>query len=394
MAYNQIYGIINTAVKQALGANAVAVVDTSTLAQVGGQILTDESGLTLEKFMNGLVGAITKTRIKAKSYNGSSSVNMYRDAEEFGMYLRKIQTDNINDVTENSSYKAQNWSYYNGSLSKNWTDRLFGMVSGLETQPTIIARKQLARCFANPAEMASFINMLDVSRMNDIKCANESAEILARATAMIDCGRSTNTLVDVGAIYNTVTGKATSPTSWLYDADLMRFSLVEMKRIMNRMNPMNRIYNNEGCDRFTDESDMIIDVHADFVASMEGYLENTLIAPFLTLPNFNKVTRWQGRGTADGASNADPYKVNIKNTDINFEPDPEKEPINELEIDGVIAFCRDRDKLSLCVDDLRTVSAVNNLQEMQTFVTKWDVAYAIDPSEQGVVFYVGTHSAT
>ena len=394
MAYNQIYGIINTAVKQALGANAVAVVDTSTLAQVGGQILTDESGLTLEKFMNGLVGAITKTRIKAKSYNGSSSVSMYRDAEEFGMYLRKIQTDNINEVAENSSYKAQNWAYYNGSLSKNWTDRLFGMVSGLETQPTIIARKQLARCFSNPAEMAAFINMLDVSRMNDIKCANESAEILARATAMIDCGRSTNTLVDVGAIYNTVTGKATSPTSWLYDADLMRFSLVEMKRIMNRMKPMNRIYNNEGCDRFTEDSDMIIDVHADFVASMEGYLENTLISPFLTMPNFNRVTRWQGRGTADGASNADPYKVNIKNTDINFEPDPEKEPINELEVDGVIAFCRDRDKLSLCVDDLRTVSAVNNLQEMQTFVTKWDVAYAIDPSEQGVVFYVGTHNAT
>lgn len=394
MAYNQIYGIINTAVKQALGANAVAVVDTSTLAQVGGQILTDESGLTLEKFMNGLVGAIIKTRIKAKSYNGSSTVNMYRDAEEFGMYLRKIQTDNINDVTENSSYKAQDWSYYNGSLTKNWTDRLFGMVSGLETQPTIIARKQLARCFANPAEMAAFINMLDVSRMNDIKCANESAEILARATAMIDCGRSTNTLVDIGGIYNTVTGKATSPTSWLYDADLMRFSLVEMKRIMSRMKPMNRIYNNEGCDRFTDDNDMIIDVHSDFVASMEGYLENTLIAPFLTMPNFNKVTRWQGRGTADGASNADPYKVIIKNTDINFEPDPEKDPINQLEIDGVIGFCRDRDKLALCVDDLRTVSAVNSLQEMQTYVTKWDVAYAIDPSEQGVVFYIGTHNAT
>lgn len=394
MAYNQIYGIINTAVKQALGANAVAVVDTSTLVQVGGQILTDESGLTLEKFMNGLVGAITKTRIKAKSYNGSSTVNMYRDAEEFGLYMRKIQTDNINDTVENSSYKEQDWSYYNGSLQKNWTDRLFGMVSGLETKPTIIARKQLARCFSNPAEMAAFINMLDVSRMNDIKCANESAEILARATAMIDCGRSSNTLIDLGAIYNTVTGKATSSRSWLYDADLIRFMLVEMKRILTRLEPMNRIYNNEGCDRFTDREDLIIDLHADFVSSLEGYVENTLISPFLTLPNVNKVTRWQGRGTDDGTSNYDPYKVNIKNTDINFNPDPTGEPIDTLELDGIVAFARDRDKLALCVDDLRTVSANNNLQEMQTIVTKWDVAYAIDPSEQGVVFYVGSHNAT
>lgn len=394
MAYNQIYGIVNTAVKQALGANAIAVTDTSSLVSVGGQILSDETGLTLEKFMNGLVGAITKTRIKAKSYNGSSKVSMYRDADDFGLYMRKIQVDNINDAVENSSYKEQNWTYYNGSLQKNWTDRLFGKIAGLETKPTIIARKQLARCFANPAEMASFITMLDTSRMNDIKCDMESCEILARATAMIDCARSTNTLVDLGAIYNAVTGKATSSTSWLYDADLTRFCLVEMKRIMRRMQPMNRIYNNEGCDRFTDPEDLIIDLHADFVASMEGYLENTLISPFLTLPNVNEVTRWQGRGTSDGTSNYDPYKVNIKNTDINFEPDPTHEPINELELDGILCFARDRDKLALCVDDLRTVSASNNLQEMQTIVTKYDVAYAVDPSEQGIVFYVGSHNAT
>lgn len=394
MAYEQIYSIVNTAVKQALGANAISVVDTSSLVSVGGQILTDETGLTLEKFMNGLVGAITKTRIKAKYYNGSSKVSMYRDAEEFGLYLRKIQVNNINDAVENSSYKEQNWAYYNGSLQKNWTDRLFGKVSGLETKPTIIARKQLARCFASPAEMASFINMLDVSRMNDIKCDMESCEILARATAMIDCGRSANTLVDIGAIYNTVTGKATSPRSWLYDADLTRFALVEMKRILARLEPMNRIYNNEGCDRFTEPEDLIIDLHADFVATLEGYVENTLIAPFLTLPNVNKVTRWQGRGTNDGTTNFDPYKVNIKNTDINFASSPEAEPINQLELDGIICFARDRDKIALCVDDMRTVSASNNLQEMQTIVTKYDVAYAIDPSEQGIVFFVGYHNAT
>lgn len=394
MGYNQIYGIINSAVSQALGASAVAVTDTTSLVNVGGQILSDESGLTMEKFMNGLAGAIMKTRIKAKSYNGSSKVSMFRDVEDFGLYIRKIQIDNVNEAVENSSYKAQDWNYYAGSLQKNWTDRLFGRIAGLETKPTIVARKQLARCFSNPAEMASFITMLDTSRMNDIKCDMESAETLARATAMIDCGRSTNTLVDLGAIYNTVTGKATSTTSWLYDADLVRFSLVEMKRILSRMKPMNRIYNNEGCDRFTTDEDMIIDLHSDFVASMTGYLENTLISPFLSLPSINEVSRWQGRGTSDGVANDDPYRVYIKNTDINFESDPLKDPINELELEGVIAFARDRDKVALCVDDLRTVSASNPLQEMTTSVTKYDVAYAVDPSEQGVVFYIGDHNAT
>ena len=34
MAYNQIYGIVNAATKQALGATAVAAVDATTLAEV------------------------------------------------------------------------------------------------------------------------------------------------------------------------------------------------------------------------------------------------------------------------------------------------------------------------------------------------------------------------
>lgn len=391
MAYEQIYGIVNSAVKQALGANAVDVVDTTSLVDVGGQILSDESGLTMQTFMNGLAGAIMKTRIKAKSYDGGESVSAFRDNDEFGLYVRKIQIDNVNETVENSSYKEQDWTYYNGSLEKNWTDRLFGKIAGLETKPTITARKQLARCFSNPAEMGAFIGMLDNSRMTDIKCAKESAGILARGTAMIDCARSTNTCVDIGAIYNAITGKATSPNSWLYDADFARFMLVEIKRIIERMKPMNRIYNNAGCDRFTSESDLIIDLHADFVATLNGYVENTLIAPFLTLPTVNKVTRWQGRGVSDGNSNLDPYKLYLKNDEINFGTD--EEPVNEIELDGIVCFAHDVDKYALTIDDLRTVSANNNLQEMITTVTKFDIAYAVDPSEQGVLFYVGEHAS-
>lgn len=401
MAYNQIYGIINTAVKEALGANAVAVIDTSTLVDVGGQILSDETGLTMEKFMNGLAGAIMKTRIKAKSYTGREGVSMFRSAEDFAMYVRKIQVDNIGDAVENSSYKAQDWAYYNGSLAKNWTDRLFGKVSGLETKPTIVARKQLARCFANAGEMASFISMLDTSRMNDIRCQMESAETLARGTAMANCfidagsgSPNPNTAIDLGALYNTATGKATSPTSWLYDADFIRFMLVEIKRIIPRLFSMNRLFNNAGCDRFTDPSDLIVDMHADFVASLEGYVENTLISPFLTAPNFNKVTRWQGTGTTSGE---DAYKLKIKNDgNVIVEGDEAQntDPVTTLELDGIVCTLRDVDRVACTIDDMRTVSANNPLQEMVTSVTKYDVAYAVDPSEQSVVFYVGTHNAT
>lgn len=393
MAYNQIYGIINEAVKQALGAKAVTVVDTTSLVDVGGMILTDETGLTMEKFLNGLSGAIMRTRIKAKSYDGGERVNPFRSADDFGLYVRKIQVDNVQESVENSSYKAQDWAYYNGSLQKNWTDRLFGKIAGLETKPTIVSRKQLARCFSNAGEMAAFISMLDTSRMNDMKCDMESAGILARGTAMLESFRgatpNVNTAFDLGALYNDVTGKATAPDSWLYDADFIRFMLVEIKRIIPRLYTMNRLFNNAGCDRFSRPEELTIDMHGDFVASLEGYVENTLISPFLTAPNFNKVTRWQGTGTTTGA---DAYKLNLSNDKFDFGEDESEETITTKEVDGIIAYVHD-ETYALTVDDLRTVFANNALQEMVTTVTKYDIAYAVDPSEQGVVFYVGTHNA-
>lgn len=393
MAYNQVYAIVNAATKQALGASAVAAVDTTTLAEVGGQVLDSLNPATFPAFVYGLMGVLNTTRIKAKSYDGASKVSAYRNPEDFGLYMRKIQIDKVQDVTENSSFKSQDWDYYDGDLSTNWTDRLFGLISGFETAPQIVSRKKLQRCFSNPAEMAAFIAMLDTGRMNDIRCHIESTETLARATAMGSCFGSAKTAIDVGALYNTATGKATAPDSWQYDADQMRFALVEMKRIMSRLDKMNRIYNNAGCDRFTRPDELVIDLHSDFVASMEGYLENTLIEKFIQLPGFNEVSRWQGVGTSYG----DTHKLIIENDSLGVDTTAFASLTTtgkELTVDGVIGFAHDIEKYAMTVEDLRTVSANNELQEMITTVTKFDTAYAVDPSEQGIVFFFGTHNAT
>lgn len=401
MAYNQIYGIVNAATKQALGAAAVAAVDSSTLAEVGGQILDASNPAAFAAFVYGLMGALNETRIKAKSYDTGSRISMWRSNEDFGLYRRKIQRNNVRDAVENSSFKSQDADYYDGDLSANWADRLFGLISGFETAPDIISRKKLQRCFRNPEEMAAFIDMLDVGRMNDVKCNMESCETLARATAIGTCFQKAATAVDVGALYNTVTGKATSADSWLYDADYMRFIVTETKRIISRLYSMNRIYNNFEtdttyhvyADRFTRPDELVIDIHSDFRASMDGYLQNSLISDFVKLPGYNEVTRWQGIGTAY----ADTHKVIITNDNLGADTSDSTHVSNSgktVTCDGIIAFVHDYDKFGLTIEDLRTVQGENTLQEMITTVTKYDVAYAIDPSEQGIVFYSGAHNAT
>ena len=394
MAYNQIYGIVNDATKMALGATAIKAVDTTTLAEVGGQILSSENPYTLELFMNGLCGVIRDTRIKSKAYNPMTRIKAYRNDDDFGLYVRKIQTSNIQMTTENSSYKAQDWDYYDGSTTVNWSDRIFGLVSGFETAPNIYSKVQLSKCFNNPAEMASFIDMLDTSMRNDMMCAVESCDTLARATAMGSCFASTNTAVDLGAIYNTLTGKATAKDSWWYDADLMRFMIVEMKRIIARLKVMNRLYNNEAADRFTDDNELMIDMHTDFVAGMNGFLQNTLIAPFIELPTFNEVTRWQAIGNS--VAGTDTHKLQIENDNLNVDKIAFASLTTtgkELTVDGVVAFVHDIEKYAVTLSNVRTCSATNTLQEYVTSVMKADKGYAIDTSEQGIVFFVGDHNA-
>ena len=210
---------------------------------------------------------------------------------------------------------------------------------------------------------------------------------------MGSCFGSAQTAIDLGAIYNRVTGKETSADGWKYDADQIRFYTVEMKRIMARLPRMNQLYNNAGNDRFTREEEMIFDLHSDFVASMTGYLENTLIEKFLQMPGYNEVSRWQGIGTSYG----DELKLSIVNDSLGVDTTTFADYTTDgtdLAVNGVIAFVHDVDKYAMTVDDLRTVSANNELQEMITTVTKFDTAYAVDPSEQGIVFFVGEHAAT
>ena len=396
MAYNQIYQMVTAANKQALGRSAVSAIDTSTLVDVGGQVLDAEHPANFSAFVYGLMGVINSTRIKAKSYEGAGRVSAYRNADDFGLYYRKIQPLKVRDVKENSSFKSQDADYYDGDLSVNWTDRLFGVISGFETEPDIISRKKLARCFKDVEEMGAFIAMLDTHRNNEIRASIESTETLARGTAMGSCFASANTVVDLGALYNTATGKEIAHDTWQTDADFIRFAVVEMRRVIDRFRTMNCIYNNGGADRWTDDNDLVIDIHSNFTASLAGYLNNTLIEKFMELPGYNPVSRWQGTGTSK--TFADAEKLVITNDNLGADATAWSTYVSNsgktVTVPSVVAFAHDYDLFANTIYDLRTVTGENPLQEMLTIVTKFDTGWAVDPSEQGVVFIVGDHSAT
>ena len=60
------------------------------------------------------MGALNETRIKAKSYDTGAKISMWRSTEDFGLYRRKIQRNNVRDAVANSSYGNQDADYYDG----------------------------------------------------------------------------------------------------------------------------------------------------------------------------------------------------------------------------------------------------------------------------------------
>ena len=84
MAYNQIYGIINEAVKEALGASAVAVIDTTSLVDVGGQILTDETRHDKSQIINKISeNLLLNYRITYNIYESHHLFRVYNHVTHF-----------------------------------------------------------------------------------------------------------------------------------------------------------------------------------------------------------------------------------------------------------------------------------------------------------------------
>lgn len=265
-------------------------------------------------------------------------------------------------------------------------------MGGFESAPEIISRKKLARCFHNVEEMGAFIAMLDTNRLNSIRVAIESTEMLARATAIGASFERANTVVDLGALYTQATGDSVNAGNWLYNPDFIRFAIFEIKRVAERLKSMNRVYNNAGFDRFTRDNELVIDIHTDFSSAMAAFLNSTIIEKFIELPGYNEVSRWQGLGTSVESVE----KLDITNDKLNAStttfPSNVSNDGKTVTIPALIAYVHDIDRYAHTINDLRTVSAENTLQEMTTIVTKFDTAWSVDPSEQGVAFIVGAAS--
>ena len=378
----QIYDIVNNVAKMTLGDSAVAVVDTASFISLGDAVLSSATNLDL--FTNKLVDRIGKTVFSQRKYSGSDG-SLVKDPFTYGCILQKITVD-MPEAEENQSWKIGEPGYtprFAPIVKPSVNQKLFNKVSTFEILLTI-PDYQMRTAFTSETSMAAMIDAIFTAMDNMMELALENNANLCRANFIGEKYTEskkpeTNVISAINLLedYNTLTNAGLTVAKAMSDTDFLKFASRQINLWAKRMRKMSKLFNTEGRQRFTPADSLVVDVLQEFATATESYLEaDTYHKELVSLyPNYNEVPYWQGSGTTYEFD--DTSKVVVKNS-----------AGSEVTVTGVIAVLYDQEALGVTINERRTVTQRNDLDEYTDYKNAANMGYFNDLSENGIVFYI------
>ena len=380
MNIKQVYNILNDVAKSALGEGAINIVDSKDIVSLGNEVLS--SSTNTEKFLNVLVDRIGRTIVSTRSYSANLKA-LINDSFTFGAILQKIYVEPL------KSSESKQWGLTDGNsvdqyvISKpNVKQKLFNKVSTWEVDVTI-PDFQLSSAFNSAEQMTAFIDAIFTAVRNSMEMYMESLANIAYSTAIamrvVDTKVNNGiTAVDLLSAYNAMSGLSLTRAKALHDTEFIKFATRLINLTMKRMGEMTTKYNSEGYARFTPTDRMRVVMLADFETSVSSYLQSsTYHDEYLEIPAHNTVMFWQGNGTDMSFDNAS--KINIMTPDG-----------YTVVQDGIVCILGDEESIGLTYDNQRIRSVRNEKGEYTNYFYKADMGYFFDPSENFVIFTIGS----
>ena len=237
----QIYTIVNEIASQAMGTEAIAVIDDTGLVALGNRVLNSDA--TKNNFINALTDRIGRTIVSFRSYN-SHFPDFERDSIEWGNILQKLkiampkaeedQSYNLIDGTSVDQYKIN---------KSKVSQLLFTTETPWQTHITVHL-DELEKAFVDSTAMGTFISGMFGEVQNRIELAMENLSM--------NC--VTNYISEIKArgadnkhrVYNLVTlfketggtDYTTEPLKALDDEDFLKFTVRTINRLSSTMEYM------------------------------------------------------------------------------------------------------------------------------------------------------------
>lgn len=379
---NQIYGIVNDAASDALGEKAIAVKDTAGFVSLGDVVLSSDTNK--EQFYKALVDRIGRTVIAGRAYVAKKR-SVKRDEMDWGLIYQKISYKK-RDAVENHTWTSNTQADpFDVEIQTEAVQKLFSVMSTYSFEDSI-PDMQLFTAFTSASAMGAFISGIYTNMDNYMALAEENLNDMAVNTYMAGAlikgkaAQKRNLLSE----YNTANETTLTAEQALKNVDFLKFAGREIKTAIGNMTRMSTIFNAEGMPRHTPEDKMVVEVLGQFASAMSTYLESdTYHKELVALPNYEEVTYWQGSG--EGFDFNDVSKINIKNAHLAV---AETNPNGEVVQSGIIAFVHDYDAVASVIYKHRRNSIYNPRAERLNIFDKAEQGYAVDLSENGVVFFL------
>lgn len=323
MTTEQIYTLVNSVNSQAFGAQALTVVDTSSLISLGNTVLS--SSTNTEAFLNTLAQRIGRTILRYRDYRNKLGDMVLNDFE-YGAILQKIKV-NMPEAEEDEMYDLQDGvavDHYKVAKPEV-VQKLFVTRTPYQFHITI-QRQTLKEAFLSESAMGAFIGVVFGEVRNAIEVSLENLARVTIATGIAEVHGS-NREVPLVTNYNAETGKELTAKTAIHDPDFMAYACAIINTYVDGMQDMSQLYNDGTVKTFTPISDMRVNVLSSFQRRLETVVQYTAFHEnFVSFPeSYQKINFWQ--------SELSPESVQIKR------------PSDDLDttVNNVIAIIRDRD---------------------------------------------------
>lgn len=397
MKVTQLYALINSVTKEALGETIVVNEDLSNVVDLGKAIIDQANGL--DNYVRKLVDHIGKVVFVNRIYAGSAPA-VLMDSWEFGSILEKISTD-LPEASENDSWNLVDGEEYSQDTfyQPKVEAKFFNSKVTFEIKLSF-TEKQVKSAFSSAEQLNGFISMLVQSVENSMTVKTDGlimrainnmiAETLvgelgtgAVGSKVIDWSAGGVRAVNLLALYNA--GKTTPLTvqQAIIDPDFVRFATYQISLVSDRMSKISVLFNSGKKQRFTPDDMKRVVLLSDFAkASDILLLSDTRNPDRITLPAHDSVPYWQGSGTDYGLTSTGVIDVKTASGEV------VKTPATA----AIIGVVFDRDAVGVANLDRRVTTAYNARAEFYTNFYKMDAGYYNDLSENFVVFFLGAET--
>lgn len=384
----QIYSMVNDAADEALGSTAITAKDTASLVSLGDVVLSSQNNTA--KFYSALVDRIGRTVIAVRKYR-TENRSVKRDEMEWGIVYQKISFKKRDAVANPSWADDTQADPFDVEVQTEAIQKLFTKLGTYSFEDSI-PDYQLRTAFTSASAMGAYIGGIYTNMDNYLAQAEDDLGNLAVNTLMAGVlikGTSAQK-IDLRTAYNTFSGESLSTVEdCLKSSAFLKFATREIMTKLGNIKKMSTVYNAEEMPRFTPADKAVVEVLGQFASACSTYLESdTYHNELVKLPKYEEVAYWQGSGTS-GFAFDDVSKISIENEELATDDNA----TGEIEQSGIVCLIRDYDACASIIYRHRRSSIYNPRAERVNIFDKADTGYAVDLSENAIVFYISEAEA-